>query len=198
MHTFPGRATHVQENFSAEQRSPEEETRIPGPNENSQGPSRTEAPAREGPEEIDSLDPVRSESFRREHKLVRRRDFDAVYRNGIRIPGRHFILFVLPNNTGESRLGLTLSRKVGPAVVRNRARRRMREIFRRDALVRKAGLDIVVHARPAIAIATQPELAETFVKAYRQALSRSGRSRRHESRKGQAGREPIRPEGEEG
>lgn len=69
----------------------------------------------------------------------------------MRIPGRHFVLFILPNSAGRSRLGVTLSRKVGNAVVRNLARRRLREIFRRNRALREAGLDIVVHGRPEIA-----------------------------------------------
>ena len=67
------------------------------------------------------------------------------------MPGRHFILFILPNSVGRCRLGVTLSRKVGNAVVRNQARRRVREIFRKRRGQVSASLDIVVHAKPEIA-----------------------------------------------
>jgi ribonuclease P protein component len=53
---------------------------------------------------------------------------------------------VLPNGTGESRLGFSVGKSVGKAVVRNRVRRRLREIARRMPL--KPGWDIVIIARP--------------------------------------------------
>lgn len=69
----------------------------------------------------------------------------------MRVSGRHFVLFILPNKLGHSRLGVTLSRKVGNAVVRNQARRRIRDIFRKRRDLLSAGFDVVVHTRPEIA-----------------------------------------------
>lgn len=69
----------------------------------------------------------------------------------MRVSGRHFVLFILPNKLGHSRLGVTLSRKVGNAVVRNQARRRIRDIFRKRRDLLASGFDIVVHTRPGIA-----------------------------------------------
>lgn len=60
---------------------------------------------------------------------------------------------------------MTLSRKVGNAVVRNKARRLMREVFRAQREVREAGLDIVVHTRPEIAGASLDELRREFERA---------------------------------
>ena len=79
-----------------------------------------------------------------------RREFEAVYARGKRIAGRHFILFILPNTLGRCRLGVTLSRKVGNAVVRNQARRRIREVFRTRRGLMGGSLDIIVHAKPEI------------------------------------------------
>jgi ribonuclease P protein component len=58
---------------------------------------------------------------------------------------------------------VTLSRKTGGAVVRNQARRRLREIFRRHRDVLAGGLDIVVHARPEIARQPLVELERQFI-----------------------------------
>lgn len=66
------------------------------------------------------------------------------------MPGRRFTLFILPNSVGHSRLGMSLSRKVGNSVVRNQARRRLREVFRMTRSLRESGLDIVIQAKPAI------------------------------------------------
>lgn len=59
---------------------------------------------------------------------------------------------------GHSRLGMTVSRKVGGAVARNRVRRLLREIFRKERALREAGLDLVVHAKPGIAARSHAEL----------------------------------------
>ena len=58
-------------------------------------------------------------------------DFQKVYRDGKRFDGMLMTAFVLPNNLEQNRFGITASRKaVGNAVLRNRARRLLRETFR--------------------------------------------------------------------
>ena len=60
------------------------------------------------------------------------------------------MLYSLPNLLGHPRLGITASRKVGAAVVRNRAKRRVRDIFRRHpARAALPAVDLVVHLQPA-------------------------------------------------
>ena len=83
----------------------------------------------------------------------------------MRVSGRHFVLFILPNQLGRSRLGVTLSRKVGNAVVRNQARRRIRDIFRRRRELLAAGYDVVVHTRPEIAGQPRAILEASFEEA---------------------------------
>ena len=59
------------------------------------------------------------------------RDYQRVYRNGRRFDGNLMTTFVLPNKLSQNRFGITASRKaVGNAVLRNRARRLLRETFR--------------------------------------------------------------------
>lgn len=150
------RGPHVQANVSAEQRASAQDPRVPLPHEDRRRPVGAEAQARQGPEAIDGLgkrspkgDP--GERFTWQDRLHLSREFEAAYSRGFKVPSRSFVLFILPNKSGRSRLGVTVSRKIGDAVVRNRARRKMREIFRKRRHLRAAGLDIVVHARPAIA-----------------------------------------------
>ena len=83
----------------------------------------------------------------------------------MRVSGRHFVLFILPNKLGHSRLGVTLSRKVGNAVVRNQTRRRIRDIFRRRRDLFTVGFDIVVHTRPEIAGQPRAVLETKFEEA---------------------------------
>jgi ribonuclease P protein component len=74
---------------------------------------------------------------------------------------------MLPNTVGKSRLGLSVSKKVGTAVKRNRVRRRLKQIFR-TSLTRLPGeLDLVVSARPAAAEASFEELSEEFLRCLR-------------------------------
>jgi ribonuclease P protein component len=74
---------------------------------------------------------------------------------------------VLPNTVGKPRLGLSVSKKVGTAVKRNRVRRRLKTIFRSSATNLPDNLDFVVSARPAAAEASSEELNEEFLRALR-------------------------------
>ncbi|SDK87864.1 ribonuclease P protein component [Maridesulfovibrio ferrireducens] len=71
-------------------------------------------------------------NWTKEHRLLRKPDFDHCYEQGKKHYTKSFILFVLCHGSGPGgvRLGLTVSRKAGPAVVRNRIKRVMREFFR--------------------------------------------------------------------
>jgi ribonuclease P protein component len=89
------------------------------------------------------------ETLPRRERLQRRTDFLRCYRRGRRRRGAHLILYAHPNELGHPRLGITASRKVGKAVVRNRVKRRVREIYRRwSERSRLPSLDLVVHVQP--------------------------------------------------
>ncbi len=75
-----------------------------------------------------------------------RRDFRAAYEDGTKYHGRLVVVFAKARADGGLRLGITATRKSGGAVVRNRARRRVREIFRRWAKAAPAiGADLIVN-----------------------------------------------------
>ncbi|HVO50888.1 MAG TPA: ribonuclease P protein component [Thermoanaerobaculia bacterium] len=90
--------------------------------------------------------PARAEVFPRRLRITARRDFTATYDAGRRHGGRLVVVFARPRD-GEGRLGVTATRKVGNAVVRNRARRRVREIYRRwhARAPLSAALEVVVN-----------------------------------------------------
>ena len=81
--------------------------------------------------------------------------------------GKLFSVHALPNEFGEPRLGLSVSKKVGSAVTRNGVRRRLKEIFRSSGDGLPGDLDLVVSARPAAAEASYQELNDEFSRSLR-------------------------------
>lgn len=80
--------------------------------------------------------------FRRDEHIRRRAEFQKVYEEGARLRGRFSTMFLLPNTRSVGRLGIAATRKLGSAVQRNRAKRLIREVFRRNNVA--IGFDIVV------------------------------------------------------
>lgn len=83
--------------------------------------------------------------FSRDMRIRRRAEFQRVYEHGTRAHGRYFTLFLLRGPDAPSRpsrLGIAATKKLGGAVVRNRAKRLIREVFRRTKIAH--GFDIVI------------------------------------------------------
>jgi ribonuclease P protein component len=103
-------------------------------------------------------------------RLHARPEFTAVQQGGRRVATRYLTLLALPNMLGHDRLGIIASRRIGGAVTRNRAKRRIREIFRQRAeearpVDGRRGLDLVVIARAELARAPFPAVAAEFLTA---------------------------------
>ena len=89
-------------------------------------------------------------------------EFRRVYNSGKSVATGLIAVYCRKNRRGVSRLGITVGTKVGKAVVRNKVRRRLREIYRhREGCIRR-GQDIVVVARVKSRYATYAELERDF------------------------------------
>ena len=119
------------------------------------------------------------ERFPRGRSLRRSTDYQQCYRTGTRRQGTWVTLHLRAHAGGQARLGITASRKVGGAVVRNRLKRWTRETFRRwprrDEL---PAADLVVHFKPAAAAARYAPLAAELVRLWSRLADEPGRPER--------------------
>jgi ribonuclease P protein component len=117
-------------------------------------PQGAETPAEQGPQTARDFDSAEAAGltkrfgFSAAHRLHRRGEYLGAQRGGVRFQTAHFVIYAHKAQTAMTRLGVTVSRRIGNAVVRNRVKRRVRECFRlslRTAL--PEGTDLIVIAR---------------------------------------------------
>ena len=96
-------------------------------------------------------------------------EFRRIYRKGKSLVSPQMVLYWQKNRQGQSRLGITVSTKLGHAVVRNRTRRRLREVYRLNEQKFAPGWDIVVVARSRSVEAPFEKLTESYLRLARKA-----------------------------
>jgi ribonuclease P protein component len=96
-------------------------------------------------------------------RILKREEFLRVYEEGRKVHARYFTAFILPNDVDKPRLGITVTRKTGNSVERNRARRLVREAFRKTRWIAPIGVDIVINAKRLLVDAKSREVEREFV-----------------------------------
>lgn len=94
-------------------------------------------------------------------------EFRRLYQKGASAVGGGMVIYCRKNRLGHNRLGITSSVKLGHAVVRNRARRRLREVYRLHADKLRQGYDIILVARSRTVTAPWKDLNDTFLRLCR-------------------------------
>lgn len=113
-----------------------------------------------------------SQRFPKESRVLKRGEFREIYETGRKFQARYFTAFVRAREGGQSRLGITATRRVGNSVSRNRTRRLLREVFRKHQQLVPSGIDIVVNVKTALVEAAYQDLEGDFI-AF---LARAGKS----------------------
>jgi len=104
-------------------------------------------------------------SFAYFERLHLQKDFNKVFRNGLKIENQNIKILFYKRNDGiiTRRLGLITSKKVGTAVVRNRTKRRLREIFRINKHLLAPGLDLIFISKPETAVLDYNSLSKIIL-----------------------------------
>jgi ribonuclease P protein component len=114
-------------------------------------------------------------------RLSRSAEFERVYRQGRSTANRHLVLYAFPNAASDRpRLGLSVSRKVGSAVERNKVKRMLRESFARIEPTLRDGQDVVLVARPSAAELVEREGLAGVDGALEELIVKGGLRDRHE------------------
>lgn len=106
---------------------------------------------------------------RKDQQLLNSQQFRNVYSRGQKFDNRLFSAFILRTESNDQRLGITVTRKIGHAVVRNRQKRRLREVFRlRDkSFLEGVGYDLVINCKPELINAKFDQIRDALAQVLR-------------------------------
>jgi len=107
--------------------------------------------------------------LQKEWRISSGREYSYIYKNGLRISGQYMIVFITRNALSHNRFGIVTSKKVGNAVTRNRTKRRIREIIRKNLESLPSGHDMVIVARYNTKEAKSALIEKDYLKLMRKA-----------------------------
>ena len=113
------------------------------------------------------MEAARPEALPKEKRLAKRREFLRVYEQGQKVFSRYAVLFYAANDLPHSRIGITATKKLGKANIRNRLKRWTREVYRRQRAplhLDRQSLDFVVNVKPNAAGATFDDYSRDLVR----------------------------------
>jgi ribonuclease P protein component len=152
-----------EENLSTQQQKKEENTRLSPKNEYLRRTGGNQRKEKKRPRAADAVArntmPPGSQKFSRQEKVLRSDEYRAIYRQGKKFFGRFVNAFCL-GRAQTCRLGITVTRAVGNAAERNKIKRRIREIFRKNKHLFEGCETIVIHVKPGCILADYALLAQ--------------------------------------
>jgi ribonuclease P protein component len=164
------RRNRLEENLPTKQHQPEENARVSTPDADPVRPPDFEKKAGQGKKAPGCLNEKSSNlHFPRSMRVRSRTDFLRAQKNGRRVQGRLLVLLSISNGLPYSRFGVTVSRRIGSSVRRNRVKRRIREIQRLNRARLLPAYDIVTIAKRGARTATYAELESEFLNLVRRA-----------------------------
>jgi ribonuclease P protein component len=176
-HTPPPQRGTNEANLSTEQQATQADTRFSCTHEQPRRSPNIETPTRKGTQATDGQHPSQAtpltrpaapdQRLPRTRRIRKRAEFLALQRVGRRYAGTRFVVITAPRQSGPGRIGITASRRVGGAVVRNRVKRLVREFFRRHQHAIVPPQDVLVIARTQAAEASYAEVVQELGKALR-------------------------------
>ena len=99
--------------------------------------------------------------------LRKNRQFQEVYKKGVSRANRYLVMYVLENHQDENLLGISVSKKVGNSVKRNRAKRLMKESYRAISPSLPSGYDFIIIARNTICGKKCAEVERSLISAFK-------------------------------
>ena len=125
-----------------------------------------------------TVERLRSEALPKERRLAKRPQFVRVYETGRKQFSRYAVLFFAGNDLQNSRIGITVTRKVGKANIRNRLKRWTREVYRRQREplgLDAQALDIVVNIKPGAVEASFEEFSRDLTRVLERIVTDASR-----------------------